>query len=81
MSSAGGIALVGWMGFDATSTAQNADGAFAIRLAAVILPAIGLAFAGVLFWAFPLTRARVAEVSAELAAREAASRDPADIPT
>ncbi len=75
VSSAGGIALVGWMGFDATSTAQNADGAFAIRLAAVILPAIGLAFAGVLFWAFPLTKARVAEVSAELAAREAASRD------
>jgi GPH family glycoside/pentoside/hexuronide:cation symporter len=70
VSSAAGIAAVGWMGFDATAATQGADGVFAIRLTAVILPAIGLAFAGALFWAFPLTRARVHEVQQELAARD-----------
>ena len=74
VSSAGGIALIGWMGFDATATTQTAEGAFAIRLCAVILPAIGMGFAGGLFWAFPLTRAQSAEVHAELAAREAITK-------
>ncbi len=32
VSSAAGIAVVGWMGFDATAATQSADGAFAIRL-------------------------------------------------
>jgi len=70
VSSAAGIAVVGWMGFDATAATQSPDGAFAIRLTAVILPAIGLAFAGILFWAFPLTKARVRDVQQELRARE-----------
>lgn len=72
VSSAGGIAVVGWMGFDATAATQTSGGALAIRLTAVILPAIGMAFAGALFWAFPLSRERVAEVHEQLAAREAA---------
>lgn len=38
VSSAGGIALIGWMGFDATATTQSADGALAIRLTSVIRP-------------------------------------------
>ncbi|RYD45620.1 MAG: MFS transporter [Sphingomonadales bacterium] len=70
VSSAAGIAVVGWMGFDATAATQSPGGALAIRLTAVILPAIGLAFAGALFWAFPLTRAKIAEVHAQLAERE-----------
>ena len=74
VSSAAGIAVVGWMGFDAMATTQSADGAFAIRLTAVILPAIGLGFAGALFWAFPLTRARVAEVHRQLAAQRESGR-------
>lgn len=74
VSSAAGIAVVGWMGFDATAATQSADGAFAIRLTAVILPALGLAFAGALFWAFPLTRARVNEVQQALSEREASTR-------
>lgn len=69
VSSAGGIALVGWMGFDATATTQSPGGELAIRLTAVILPAIGLGIAGALFLGFPLTRARIAEVQAELAAQ------------
>jgi Na+/melibiose symporter-like transporter len=71
VSSAAGIAIVGWLGFNATATTQTPAGAFAIRLCAVILPALGLAFAGLLFWSFPLTRLRMIEVHAELAAREA----------
>lgn len=70
VSSAAGIAIVGWMGFDATATTQNAGGELAIRLTAVILPAIGLGFAGFLFWGFPLTRARIAEVHRQLEAQE-----------
>lgn len=68
VSSAGGIALIGWMGFDATATTQGPNGELAIRLTAVILPAIGLGIAGALFWRFPLTRARIAEVHQQLAA-------------
>jgi Na+/melibiose symporter-like transporter len=80
VSSAGGIALVGWMGFDATATVQSGAGELAIRLAAVILPAIGLGFAGVLFWGFPLTRARIAEVQRQLAESEARASAKPDRP-
>lgn len=66
-----GIASIGWLGFDATATTQTAMGGFGIRLIAVILPAIGTLLAAVLFWTFPLTRKRVAEVHAALSEREA----------
>lgn len=71
VSSAAGIALIGWLGFDATATTQSADGAFGIRLISVILPAIGLGLASLIYWTYPLTRARVEEVRLGLLAREA----------
>lgn len=70
VSSAAGIALIGWLGFDATAAAQSAAGAFGIRLIAVALPAIGLALASLFYWTYPLTRARVEEIRAQLHARE-----------
>lgn len=73
VSSAAGIALIGWLGFDATAATQTSAGAFGIRLISVILPAIGLALASLLYWTYPLTRARVEEVRQELLLREAAA--------
>jgi hypothetical protein len=58
-------------GFDATAATQDVDGAFAIRLTAVILPVLGMALAGALFWKFPLTRAGVTEVQEGLPLAEA----------
>jgi Na+/melibiose symporter-like transporter len=74
VSSAAGIALIGWLGFHATATTQTASGAFAIRLISVILPAAGLALASLLYWTYPLTRARVEEIREQLLAREASAK-------
>ncbi|MGH8444509.1 MAG: MFS transporter [Solimonas sp.] len=73
VAAAAGLALVGWFGFDPTATQQTTGGVFGIRLVAVWLPAIGLASAAFIIWPFPLNRARLAEIRAELAARGAAN--------
>lgn len=71
VSSAAGIALIGWLGFHATATTQTAAGAFGIRIISVILPALGLALASLLYWTYPLTRARVEDIRQQLLEREA----------
>jgi Na+/melibiose symporter-like transporter len=72
VTTAAGMAFVGWLGFDAAVSTQTEAGSFGIRLVAVILPAVGAGISAILFWTFPLTRARLAEIQHELAEREAA---------
>lgn len=71
LSAATGLAIAAWFGFDATAAAQTANGALGIRLVAVILPAGGLACAAVIIWFYPLTRARLEAIRAELSTRSA----------
>jgi len=55
-----GLAVVGWFGFDATSSgAQSISGALGIKLVAAWLPGLGLASASLLLWNFPLNRQRI----------------------
>ena len=66
LSAAAGLALVGMFGFDATATTQSAAGIAGIKFTAALLPALGLLGAAALIWNYPLTRARVAEIQAQL---------------
>jgi Na+/melibiose symporter-like transporter len=66
VSAAAGLALVGVFGFDATATSQTASGVFGIKLTGALLPSLGLLGAAALIWNYPLTRARVAEIQAQL---------------
>jgi GPH family glycoside/pentoside/hexuronide:cation symporter len=68
VAGAAGLAVVGWFGYDAAAAFQSASGAFGIRLVAVIIPASGLAWGAFLIWSFPLTRKKMDEVRAALAA-------------
>ncbi|HKY90629.1 MAG TPA: MFS transporter, partial [Nevskiaceae bacterium] len=72
VSAAAGLALVGFFGFDATASAQSAGGTFGIKFVGAVLPALGLLGAAALIWNFSLTRARVAEIQAQLHRREEA---------
>jgi glycoside/pentoside/hexuronide:cation symporter, GPH family len=55
-----GVAVIGWFGFDATSTTgQSPTGQLGIRLISAWLPAIGLGSAAALLWRFPLDRAAI----------------------
>jgi Na+/melibiose symporter-like transporter len=74
VSAAAGLALVGMFGFDATATSQTASGIFGIRFTAAFLPALGLLGAAIIIWNYPLTRARVAEIQAQLHLGEDRSR-------
>ena len=69
LSAAAGFALVGWFGFDATAEKQTTSGALGIQLAAVALPALGLALGGVIAWFFPIDRRRQTEIRDALARR------------
>jgi Na+/melibiose symporter-like transporter len=66
VSAAAGLALVGLFGFDATATTQTASGIIGIKFTSALLPAFGLLGAAALIWNYPLTRARVAEIQAQL---------------
>lgn len=66
VSAAAGLALVGLFGFDATTTTQTASGVLGIKVTAALLPGLGLLGAAALIWNYPLTRARVAEIQAQL---------------
>ena len=67
------LALVGpilsWSGYSAAAEAQPASALTAIRLMITLLPAALLVAACVVAWSYPLTRARHAEISRELAKR------------
>jgi Na+/melibiose symporter-like transporter len=66
VSAAAGLALVGIFGFDATGAAQTANGIMGLKFTTAVLPALGLLGAAALIWNYPLTRARVAEIQAQL---------------
>ena len=68
-----GIALVGMSGFDATAEAQTPAGVLGIKLVASVVPALGMLLGAAIMWTYPLTRARVAEIQAELHVRDAAA--------
>lgn len=70
VSSAAGIAIIGWFGFDATAAIQTASGAFGMKLVAVYLPAVGMALVTVVIWKYPLNKARLADIRAQLVDRE-----------
>lgn len=53
-----GLAIVGYLGFDAATAQQSTQGTFAIKLVTVRLPVLGLAIAAPIFWSFPITRAK-----------------------
>jgi Na+/melibiose symporter-like transporter len=72
VSTALGLALVGMSGFDATAPVQTAEGIFGLKLVGGVLPALGLFGSAAIIWTYPLTRARVAEVQAQLHQAEAA---------
>ena len=71
VSSAAGLALVGWFGFEPKAVAQSAHGALGMQLVAVGLPALGLAAGAAIAWFFPIDRARHAQIRAELQLRDA----------
>ncbi|HVT35317.1 MAG TPA: MFS transporter [Nevskiaceae bacterium] len=66
VSSALGLAIAGYFGFDATASTQTASGILGIKLPAGILPGLGLIAAAIIIWSYPLTRARVAEIQRQL---------------
>jgi GPH family glycoside/pentoside/hexuronide:cation symporter len=70
VSAAAGLALAGVCGFDATAATQTASGVVGIKLAGALLPAVGLFGAALIIWNYPLTRARIAEVQAQLGLRQ-----------
>ena len=74
VSAAAGLALAGAFGFDATQATQTASGVIGIKLAFALLPGLGLIGAAAIIWNYPLTRARTAEIQAELARRDSAAR-------
>lgn len=66
-----GLAVAGWLGFDATATAQTAQGIFGIKLVVAWLPALGLACAAPIIWFFPINRASQAATRAAIQLRDA----------
>lgn len=73
-----GLALVGAFGFDATGGDQTTPAIVGIKLGFAIAPAVGLLAAAAIIWRYPLDRARIAEVQAALAARDAGDAGAAD---
>jgi GPH family glycoside/pentoside/hexuronide:cation symporter len=66
ISTAAGLALVGLFGFDASAASQSASGIVGLKLAVALIPALGLFGGAAIIWNYPLTRARVAEIQAQL---------------
>ena len=66
VSSAAGLAVVGFFGFDATAAVQSANGIVGIKLVCALLPALGLFGGAAIIWNYPLTRERIGRIQAEL---------------
>ncbi|MFD4640036.1 MFS transporter [Lentzea sp. NPDC058436] len=66
VSAAAGLAITGWLGFDATAASQTAGGILGVKLTAAVLPAVGMFCAAAVIWTYPLNRARVEEIQTEL---------------
>lgn len=70
VSSALGLAALGWFGFDVTAGEQSPMGALGIRLMTLWLPALGLAISAPIIWRFPINRVRQGEIREAIRARE-----------
>lgn len=64
VSTAAGIALVGLFGFEPAAPIQSAGGVLGIKLAAAIIPAVGLFAAAAIIWRYPLDRRQLAQLRA-----------------
>jgi len=75
VSGALGLAVVGWLGFDAKGSEQSLMGVLGIKLVAVWLPALGLAVSAPIIWNFPINRARQEEIRQAIRKRDAVPAD------
>ena len=64
-----GLAIVGWLGFDATATTHNESSAFAIHMAISWVPAAILAVGLFFIWRYPLDERRCAIIARRLQRR------------
>ena len=64
--------VLAWSGYIENAVQQTPQALKAIRFMIAVVPAVILAGAIVIAWAYPLTRARHQEIQAELARRRAA---------
>ncbi|WP_203580249.1 MFS transporter [Microbacterium hibisci] len=64
-----GLAFVAFCGFDATAVEQTTSAVIGLKLGFAVLPALGLLVAALIIWNYPLNRARIQEIQAELAER------------
>ncbi|WP_432838183.1 MFS transporter [Dactylosporangium sp. CA-092794] len=70
VASALGLAVVAAFGFDATAATQTVSAVIGVKLGFAIAPALGLLGAAAIIWNYPLGRAKVLEIQAELAVRD-----------
>ncbi len=70
VSAAGGVALIGAFGFDATAKVQSTSGILGMKLAMGIIPTVGFLAAAAIIWNYPLSRARTTEIQEALARRD-----------
>ena len=68
-----GLALAGWLGFDATATTHDESSAFAIHLAISWIPAVILTVGLFFIWRYPLDERRCAIVARRLQQRQVQS--------
>ena len=66
-----GLALAGWLGFDATATTHNETSGFAIRMAMSWIPSAILCIGLFFIWLTPLNERRSGIIARRLAARAA----------
>ena len=66
-----GLAIAGWLGFDATSTSQSDQAAFAIHMAVSWIPCVIFLIGSYLIYLIPLDERRSAIVARRLAGRAA----------
>jgi|TARA_B110000114_G_scaffold184850_1_gene229738 MFS family permease len=64
-----GLALAGWLGFDATATTHDESSAFAIHLAISWVPAVILSIGLFFIWRYPLDERRCAIIARRLQRR------------
>ena len=68
-----GLVVAGMFGFDATAAVQSESGAFGMKLCMAYIPFAAAFFVAPLIWRFPIDKATQQQISADLAARDAAS--------
>ena len=64
-----GLAIAGWLGFDATATTHNEQSSFAIHMAISWIPCVFISIGLYFIWRFPLDERRSAIIHRRLAKR------------